>query len=81
MISQLQKTIKDMLMKVKEKVLMELNEKTVICKVPCQDCDMKHIGETKRTTKKRLMELRYAVKKRDELNGIAVDVHKYQHCI
>ena len=42
---------------------------------------MKHIGETKRTAKKRLTELLYAVKKRDELNGIAVHVHKYQHSI
>ena len=42
---------------------------------------MKYIGETKRTIKKRLTEHRFAVKKGEELNGIAVHVHKYQHVI
>ena len=54
--------VKDMLMKVKEKVLIK-KKRDVIYKVPCQDCDMQYIGETKRTMKKRLTEHRYAVRK------------------
>ena len=50
-----QKTVKDLLMKVKEKVPME-KKRDVIYAVPCLDCDMKSISETKRTMKKRLTE-------------------------
>lgn len=45
------------------------------------NCDMKYIGETKRTMKKRLTEHRYAMKKGDEQNGIVVHIHKHQHSI
>ena len=56
-------------------------KKDIIYEVPCQDCNMKYIGETKRTMKKRLTEHRYAVKKGDEQNRIAVHIHKDQHSI
>ena len=49
--------------------------------VSCHDCQMKYIGETKRSMKRRMTEHRYAVKKMDVQNGIAVHVQRHQHSI
>ena len=51
----------------------------VVYEVPCHDCQLTYIGETRRSTKKRLTEHRYAVKTGDPKNGIAVHVQKSQH--
>lgn len=57
-------------------------KRNVIYELPCPRLWHEvYIGETKWTIKKRLTEHRYAVKKGDELNGIAAQVHKYQHAI
>ena len=66
-------------MQVKQKTLME--KRNVVYEVPCRDCQLTYIGETKRTMKKRMTEHKYAVKTGDPKNGIAVHVQKTQHSI
>jgi hypothetical protein len=46
-------------------VLVQISVKEIVYEVPCHDCEMKYIGETKRSMKKRVAEHRYAVKKED----------------
>ena len=58
-----------------------LNKKEVVYEVACKDCDQKYIGETKRTMKKRLMEHKYAMRRGDEKNGIAVHANKFNQSI
>ena len=43
-----------------------------VYEVPCKNCSMTYIGGTGRTLKKRLTEHKYAVRKGDTENGIAV---------
>ena len=69
-----QSTLKQQLMRVKQK-MPEEKKKEVVYQVPCQDCPKVYIGETKRTLKIRISEHKQAVKKGDEKNGIAVHAH------
>ena len=75
-----QRTIRQTLVQVKEKIPTE-RKKEVVYEVACKDCDQKYIEETKRTMKKRLTEHKYAVRKGDEKNGIAVHANKFNHSI
>ena len=75
-----QRTISQMLVQVKEKIPTE-RKKEVVYEVACKDCDQKYIGETKRTMKKWLTEHKYAVRRGDEKNGIAVHANKFNHSI
>ena len=75
-----QKTLRSMLMQVKQKTPME-KKRNVVCEVSCRDCQLMYIGETRRTMKKRMTEHQYAVKTGDPKNGIAVHVQKTQHSI
>ena len=79
-IFKLQNTLRRMLMQVKDRTPMG-NKKEIVYEVPCHDCEMKYIGETKRSMKKRVAEHRYAVKKEDVQNGIAVHVQRFHHSI
>ena len=65
-----QSTLKQLLVKVKQK-MPEEKKKEVVYQVPCKDCCKVYIGETKRTLKTRISEHKQAVKKGDEKNGIA----------
>ena len=56
-------------------------KRNVVYEVPCQDCQLTYIGETRRTMKKRMAEHKYAVKTGDPKNGIAVHVQRPQHAI
>ena len=44
----------------------------VVYEVPCKDCEAVYIGETGRNLQERIKEHKYAVKRKDENNGIAV---------
>ena len=68
-----QKTLRNMLMQVKQKTPME-KKRNVVYEVPCRDCQLTYIGETRRMMKKRMTEHKYAVKTGDPRNGIAVHV-------
>ena len=57
----------------KEKNPIE-KKKKIVYEVSCHDCQMKHIGETKRTMMQRMTEHRCTIKKIDMQNGIAVHV-------
>ena len=48
-------------------------------KIPCHDCEVSYIGETKRTLEKRIQEHKYAVKVCDRNNGIAVHTWDKEH--
>ena len=75
-----QKTLRSMLMQVKQKTPME-KKRHFVYEVPCRDCQLTYIGETRRTMKKRMTEHKYAAKTGDPKNGIAVHVQKTQHSI
>ena len=75
-----QSTLKQLLVKVKQK-MPEEKKKEVVYQVPCKDCRKVYIGETKRTLKTRISEHKQAVKKGDEKNGIAVHAHTTNHSI
>ena len=60
---------------VKEKTSLK-NQKEVVNEVPCKDCKLKYIGETKRSSKTRMTEHKYAVRRGDEQNSVAVHVLK-----
>ena len=67
-------------MKVKSPV-ESLRRKEVVYRIPSLDCETVYIGETGRTLQKRLVEHRYAVKKGDRKNGIAVHAWDKEHRI
>ncbi len=75
-----QRTMRQLLVRVKERIPPE-NQREVVYEVPCKDCELKYIGETKRSLKTRMAEHKYAVRRGDERNGIAVHVHQLQHSI
>ena len=75
-----QRTMRSLLVQVKEKIPAE-NQKEVVYEVPCKDCGLKYIGETRRNLKTRMTEHKGAVHRGDERNGIAVHVHQLQHRI
>ena len=76
----LQRTMRQLLVQVKERIPPE-NQREVVYEVPCKDCELKYIRETKRSLKTRMTEHKYAVHRGDECNGIAVHVHQLQHSI
>ena len=43
------------------------------------DCDKSYIGETGRNLKKQIVEHKYAVKRKDDKNGIEVNVNDHNH--
>ena len=67
-----------MLKHVKEKSPIE-RVKEIAFEVSCHNCQMKYIGERKRSMKRRMTVHRYAVKKMDVQNGVAVHVQRCQH--
>ena len=71
-ISKPNQTIRQKLVKVKNKIPEEKNT-GVVYEVPYQDCDHVYVGEMSRTLKKRLSEHKQAVK--NTKNGIAVHSH------
>ena len=56
-----------------------LEKKDVVFEVPCMDSDKSYIGKTGRNLKKRIVEHKYAVKRKDDKNGIAVYVNDHNH--
>ena len=56
-------------------------KKGVVYEVPCADCNKVYIGETGINLKMRLKECRYAVKRQDEKNGIAVHTQESGHSV
>ena len=64
-----QSTLKQLLVKVKQK-MPEEKKKEVVYQVLCKDCSKVYTGEIKRTLKTRISEHKQAVKKGDEKNGI-----------
>ena len=53
----------------------------MVCEVPCKECHLTYIGETKRTLKVRLGEHKQVVKRGAPKNGIAVHAHESNHMI
>ena len=74
-----QRTMRQLLVQVKERIPPE--NQRVVYELPCKDCEVKYIGETKRSLKTRMTKHKYAVCRGDERNGIAVHVHQLQHSI
>ena len=70
--------MRSLLVQVKERIPAE-NQKEVVYEVPCKDCGVKYIGETRRNLKTRMTEHKGAVRRGDEWNGIAVHVYQLQH--
>ena len=66
-----QQTLRNKLMQVKQKTPME-KKRNIVYEVPCRDCQLTYIGETRRTMMKRMTEHKYAVKTGDAKNRIAV---------
>ncbi len=73
-------TLRRSLTKVKTIIPPE-KKKGVVYEVPCQECEVTYIGETGRTLKKRLTEHKYAVKRGNPENGIAVHANTTLHAI
>ena len=59
----------------------EEKKREVVYEVPCKECHLSYIGETKRTLRVRIGEHKQAVKWEDPRNGIAVHAHQSQHAI
>ena len=60
----------------KPKDLVGLDKKSVVYKIPCKDCNVSYIGETKRSFEVRTNEHKRAVKNQD------VDKNKFaDHCL
>ena len=71
-------TLGQLLMKVKAETPEDL-KKGVVYKVPCADCTNINIGETGRNLRMRLKEHQYAVKRKDEKNGITIHAQQSEH--
>ncbi len=56
-----QQTLRSKLMQVKQRTPME-KKRNVVYAVPCRDCQLTYIGETRRTMMKRMTEHKYVVK-------------------
>ena len=70
----------EILMKVKMSTPEE-KRTGIVYQIPCRDCDSTYIGETGRTSKKRMVQHKAAVRGRDDKNGIAVHACKQEHCV
>ena len=76
-----QKVMRSLLVQVKDNNPAE-NQKDVVYKVPCKDCGLKYIGETRRNLKTRMTRAhKSAVCRANERNGIVVHLHQLQHRI
>jgi len=73
-------TLRQALVRVKEKTPQELR-KGVVYQIPCRDCESVYVGETERTLKKRITEHKYAVKRYDDKNGVAVHAWQMDHSL
>ena len=69
--------LRQTLMRVKTPV--EDIEKKDVYEAPCMDCDTSYIGETGRDLKKQIVEHKYAVRKKDDKNGILVHANGHNH--
>ena len=56
-------------------------KKGIVYEVPCGECSKVYIGETGRNLKERMMEHKYAAKKKNMNNGIVVHVWQQKHDI
>ena len=74
------KTLRQTLMNVKNRIPEE-RKREVVYEVPCKECHLSYIGETKRNLRVRIGEHKQAVKRGDPRNGIAVYAHQSQHAI
>ena len=74
------KTLRQTLMNVKN-CIPEERKREVVYEVPCKECHLSYIGETKRTLRVRIGEHKQAVKRGDPRNGIAVHTHQSQRAI
>ena len=74
------KTLRQTLRNVKNCILEE-RKREVVYEVPCKECHLSYIGETKCTLRVRIGEHKQAVKRGDPRNGIAVHAHQSQHAI
>ena len=61
--------------------ILEEKKSEVVYEVPCKECHLSYIGETKCTLRVRIGEHKQAVKRGDPRNGIAVHAHQSQHAI
>ena len=71
-------TLRQALVKVKTP-REDLEKKDVVYEVPCMDCDKSYIGETGRNLKKWIVEHKYAIKRKDDKNGIVVHANNHSH--
>ena len=74
------KTLRQTLMNVKNCIPAE-RKREVVYEVPCKECHLSYIGETKRTLRVRIGEHKQAVKRGGPRNGIAVHTHQSQRAI
>ena len=74
------KTLRQTLTHVKSTTLEE-KKQGVVYEVPCKDCEAVYIGETGRNLQERVKEHKYAVKRRDKNNGIAVHAWSEDHMV
>ena len=74
------RTLRQTLMRVKTHIPEE-RRRAVVCEVPCKECHLTYIGETKRMLKVRLGKHNQAVKRGAPKNGIAVHAHESNHMI
>ena len=74
------RTLRQALVEVKNKIPAEI-KKGVIYEILCKDCSKVYMGETGRTLKKRMQEHKYAVRRFNRRNGIAVHVEQEDHRI
>ncbi len=59
----------------------EEKKQGVVYEVPCRDCGAVYIGETGRNLQERVKEHKYAVKRQDDNNGIAVHAWTNDHAV
>ena len=59
----------------------EEKKREVVYEVPCKECYLTYIGETRRTLKVRIGEHKQAVKRGNPRNRIVVHAHQSQHAI
>ena len=56
-------------------------KKGEVYQILCKDCDSVYVGEMGRTLQKRITEHKYAVKRFDDKNGVAVHAWKMNHSV
>ena len=58
---------------------LEKKDVVVVYEVPCTNCDTTYIDETGRDLKKRIVEHKYAVRRKDDKNKIVVHANSHNH--